>query len=103
MKGNSKRIFNKGIVDKNTRLTNPSTKSEDQFFVCVPVNVTMPFHEYEKLVALVKKTHLTVNNLVGKLVSNAYDEIGTSSLLPNKNVIIQLDGSKLFDRELLDY
>lgn len=103
MKGHAKRIFNRKIVDNNTRITNPTTKSEDQFYVLVPVNITLPFHDYEKLVVLVKKTKKTVNGLMGDLIRIAYNDIGSSVFLPNKNIILQIDITKLFDKELLDY
>lgn len=103
MKGNAKRIFNRKIENVNTRITNPTTKSSDQFYVCVPVNITLPFHDYEKLIVLVRKTRQTVNDLMGDLIRIAYTDIGTKGTLPNRKVILQMDITKLFDLDLLDY
>lgn len=103
MKGNAKRIFNRKIVDTNTRITNPTSASDNQFYACVPVHVTLPFHDYEKLIVMVKRTRMTVNELMGSLVRQAYEDMGTTSLIPNKKVILQVDITKLFDTDLLSY
>jgi hypothetical protein len=103
MKGHVKRIFNRKIENLNTRITSPTTGSENQFYNNIPVNITLPFHDYEKLVALVKKTKKTVNVLMGDLIRIAYNDIGSSVFLPNKNIVLQIDITKLFDKDLLDY